>query len=404
MSFDDLLIKRRKKYFSKLSRYAKYVFNDHFVLVLVFLLGALAYQYSELLKTWSDQLVIGKIVWIIALSFAVFFGKLLTLAEAADQVFLVVKEEEWQTYIKASKKRSMVLPTTFLLLLLGMAMPVLILAGRNGSMDYLLIAFSLMSLKWSHLTLEELAIRKEAGPKAAYLKKGLFMVTVVGLSLAFFWNSLVAALVSLGCAIGLHMWLSRSVFKNYPLIDWENLVHMEEKRLSKVNRLINLFTDVPLVKNKAKRRLYLDGLVKLMSGSNNTYQYLYARLFARGADYIGLYSRLAVIGMGILLFSSQIYMSLIINALVLFLIGFQLIPFYNELDQHILAQLYPKAVKEKRQAFKRILFYLLGLASVLFSLATLVGADWLIAIISIGTNLGFTAFFVFFYVDNRLGK
>lgn len=213
MSFDDLLIKRRKKYFSKLSRYAKYVFNDHFVLVLVFLLGALAYQYSELLKTWSDQLVIGKIVWIIALSFAVFFGKLLTLAEAADQVFLVVKEEEWQTYIKASKKRSMVLPTTFLLLLLGMAMPVLILAGRNGSMDYLLIAFSLMSLKWSHLTLEELAIRKEAGPKAAYLKKGLFMVTVVGLSLAFFWNSLVAALVSLGCAIGLHMWLSRSVLK-----------------------------------------------------------------------------------------------------------------------------------------------------------------------------------------------
>ncbi|UJF15187.1 ABC transporter permease [Jeotgalibaca sp. MA1X17-3] len=55
MNFEDLLKKRRSVQFKKMSRYMKYIFNDHFVIVMFFLLGALAFQYSELLKTLPTE-------------------------------------------------------------------------------------------------------------------------------------------------------------------------------------------------------------------------------------------------------------------------------------------------------------------------------------------------------------
>ncbi|HRM19245.1 MAG TPA: ABC transporter permease, partial [Trichococcus flocculiformis] len=51
MNLDSIWKRRQQLHLKKFSRYSKYIFNDHFVLVLLFLLGALAYQYSEFVKT-----------------------------------------------------------------------------------------------------------------------------------------------------------------------------------------------------------------------------------------------------------------------------------------------------------------------------------------------------------------
>ncbi|HEO6930782.1 TPA: ABC transporter permease, partial [Streptococcus agalactiae] len=45
-----LFNKRRSLFLTQNSKYLRYVFNDHFVLVLMFLSGFLLYQYSQLLK------------------------------------------------------------------------------------------------------------------------------------------------------------------------------------------------------------------------------------------------------------------------------------------------------------------------------------------------------------------
>lgn len=51
-----LFNKRRSLFLTQNSKYLRYVFNDHFVLVLMFLSGFLLYQYSQLLKTFQKHI------------------------------------------------------------------------------------------------------------------------------------------------------------------------------------------------------------------------------------------------------------------------------------------------------------------------------------------------------------
>ena len=94
------LFKKRKQDFQKLHRkYLPYVLNDHFVLVLVFLLGYVLYQYSQLLRHFPEN------HWpiIICLIFLTFFllqvGSVATYLEEADRQFLLAKENQLITYI-----------------------------------------------------------------------------------------------------------------------------------------------------------------------------------------------------------------------------------------------------------------------------------------------------------------
>lgn len=46
---NKLFEKRRQRHFMLLLKYWRLVFNDHFVIALFFILGALAYSYSQML-------------------------------------------------------------------------------------------------------------------------------------------------------------------------------------------------------------------------------------------------------------------------------------------------------------------------------------------------------------------
>lgn len=70
-------------------------------------------------------------------------------------------------------------------------------------------------------------------------------------------------------------------------LDWEKMVHVEEHRLHQIYQFINLFTDVPEITAKIKRRRYLDPiLTHIKRESKNTYLYLFARRLARGSDLV----------------------------------------------------------------------------------------------------------------------
>ena len=45
----ELFKERRRRFRSRCAKYSRYVFNDHFVLVLLFLLGFILVQYSQFL-------------------------------------------------------------------------------------------------------------------------------------------------------------------------------------------------------------------------------------------------------------------------------------------------------------------------------------------------------------------
>lgn len=52
----QLYKQRARLHLEKMMKYMKYIFNDHLMIVLFFLLGGLALSYSSLLKTLTAPL------------------------------------------------------------------------------------------------------------------------------------------------------------------------------------------------------------------------------------------------------------------------------------------------------------------------------------------------------------
>ena len=51
-----LFKERSKRFNARCAKYSRYVFNDHFILVLLFLLGFVLVQYSQLLKLFYQKI------------------------------------------------------------------------------------------------------------------------------------------------------------------------------------------------------------------------------------------------------------------------------------------------------------------------------------------------------------
>ncbi len=397
MTVLNLLSERRKTHYKKMSRYTKYVFNDHFVIVMLFIFGALAYQYAEFLKTVEPPFTTGKLVWLVLLSALIFFGKLTTLVEAADSVFLAAKEADWQAYLKKVRLTSMIVPASILLLVLGIAMP-MIDAGQEIS-PVRLVAFYgiLLLLKWLELGIQLVSLQMPVKVNKQRLGVLLFLLSLSLLATAFFINEW----VGLGLAAVLSFLINQWLLKEEGLINWSKVVDHEEKRSANINRLINLFTDVPTVKNHAKRRKYLDSIVRFLAGKNNANQYLYARIFVRGGNYGGMFVRLTAIGMIIFMVTNLPIISLALNVLFIYLTGFQLFSLYDETQENILVRLYPESIEQKDKGFKDLLVKILLAQSLLFAFATTIGINIAIGGTALVLNGLFSYLFIHFYFSKR---
>ena len=164
------------------------------------------------------------------------------------------------------------------------------------------------------------------------------------------------------------------------LLNFEALIDLEADRMGRLYRFYNLFTDVPGLANSVHRRRYLDPLLKLVKPSKSeTWAYLYLRGFLRVGEYLGLYLRLLVIGAIIVAVLSQWWLLLGFAILFLYMVGFQLLPFFFQYDEIVFTHLYPVAPNQKLAAFERLLMTLLLLEVVVFTLVALIRLQWLAA-------------------------
>ena len=130
-----------------------------------------------------------------------------------------------------------------------------------------------------------------------------------------------------------------------------------------------MFTDVPKLKEKNKRRKWLDPLLSLVSyQQKNTYRYLYLRTFLRSSDYLGLYIRLTVIGIFILLSLTSLLPQLIGAGLFVYMTGFQLSMLRKQHDHIIWHDLYPLANTAKNDAIQQLLQNILLIQTAVFAL------------------------------------
>ncbi|MDR1521431.1 MAG: ABC transporter permease [Streptococcaceae bacterium] len=366
---NDLFSKRCRHHFIQMNKYLRYVLNDHFVLACLFLLGSTTYYYSETLKVLSQDFLLGKICLLIIFTLHSLFGHLATLIKEADKVFLLPKEKKFKKYFHQAINYSLIMPTVGAVLLVGFLMPLMIISMKATWLSFICVCVGLFLWKRVDIIFQFLVFLQEG---MTTLRANLFLIIEFIIRLITFYIGVfispVVMLLLVGIiAIGTEIYL-RNLSNNFAL-KWDLLIDKERMRIHRIYRFFSLFTDVPGVATKVKRRKYFDGLLKKIKPVHkNTFLYLYWRTFLRGTEYSSLVLRLSIIGVLGLIFINQPIVSLLVAALLFYLIGFQLLPIYSSYDYMQMTKLYPVSIKEKQHSLMEIFTVILGLVTCLFIL------------------------------------
>ncbi|MGT2895162.1 ABC transporter permease [Streptococcus entericus] len=285
----ELFEERRRSFYQRLATYLPYVFNDHFVLVLMVGLGVLLYQYRELLNNPPSSSF-----WLYGL-FCVFGLGLLSVGQVAtyilppDRHYLLTKETVLVGLVKEANRRAALFGS--LVQLAGWCLLYPLLHQLGWSV-------------WSFIAF-------------------LIVVTLVKLILAN------RRLMRLGRQNGL---------------DWDKLVTTEAQRQQRLLQFFALFTNVKGITSSVKKRPYLNVLNRFApKGQGKLYHQLFWRAFLRSGDYLGLFLRLTGLAMLSLFGVSSPYLGAGLAGMLNFLLSFQLLALSNHYDHHYLLKVMPLA-------------------------------------------------------------
>lgn len=395
---NNLWKKRLNLYLKRMIKYYRYVFNDHFVIALLFLLGGISYTYSNFIKSLNVDLSYpwAKPVVIIVLIVMLQFGKVGTLIDEPDKVFLLPQEKGMREYLMKAQKRAWVSNSVIQIVVWIVLLPFIYYGVHLNLVESIILLLSQVALKVIQVNLffiRAFEAKYQAG------KYSLILNYVVPL-IVYMLGLYASIYLALGITVGLILYL-KSLPKN-KIIQWNYLIDVEKLRLMRKYSFFNLFTDVPQVKKKAKRRKYLDWLIPKFK---NVYGYLFIRAIIRNGEYSGLYIRLTVIEFIVLLFIPKFWLSLVIGMLFIYLIGFQMLPLYKYFDDNVSVHLYPLETNSKGKEFKSILLALLIINAFLATIAVYIAIqNLLLSGAFLALVLVESILFVYGYANLRLEK
>lgn len=381
------------------SRYLRYIFNGHLVIVFLFLLGTAGFYYQEWIKTLGSEFP-AAIIMAVLLALVLTYSPTLTFLSEADKIFLLPLETRLGDYFKRGMILSLVLQSYLLLIILALVMPMYVkVSGTSFSIfiPYLILLVVMKGLN--------LLIRWKVGYDIDSSTHKVdstvrFFVNGVMLYLLFSGANLILIVVPAVVLVLLTIFYHRQA-KDKGL-KWEHLIEQEEKRMGAFYRIANLFTDVPKLKDQVKRRKWLDMFLGNVSFSQkNTFSHIFLRTFFRSGDYWGLFLRLTIIGAIAIYFLTYGPGQTILALLFLYLTGFQLLPLWNHHQHKLWLDLYPVGITAKEKAFTKLLTMIMVIQTGVFGLVILVKQDPLTAGSTVILGLVFTFAFVHLYSKKR---
>lgn len=399
----NLYRRRLSSHLREMFKYLRLVFNDHFVFALLIFIGGLGLAYSNGLKDLQPGLWWAKPVIIAVLLVVLQLGRLASLFQDADVVFLLPKEAQVRQYLKGARWYSEGLAFIYQLFFMFILLPFIQVTAGMSVPALTMIAVTQLLLKDSAFSL---AIMSRFQIKSIWIQESLWLnwlAPFVILVLSVYGQPIIGLVLALISVIGLRVADARMDAVPF---DWWKTISLENNRMLGVYRFFNLFTNVPMLKGVAKRRRYLDGLLNIVKAiPRNAYLYLYSRGIVRSGEFSGLYLRLTVLGMLLLYFVRGTWLPILLAALFLYLIGFQLIPFYWQFDDIVFTHLYPIADSVRVRSFKRLMYTLLGLTAGLFLIIVIVAnLSWQITVALVVVELLEVFLMVQYYLPLRLRR
>lgn len=370
MNSNELWKERFSLFMQEMQKYLRYIFNGHFVIVLVIGLGGLAYYYSEWVDTLDSSFPAALLIAII-MGIPLTNSPVYTFLKEPDMFFLLPVETKLNDYFRRSIRLSMVFQGYILLMFVAVAMP-LYAAVENGQLkDFfyifavlLVIKYFNIRIKWAMLRFQEDSVRRMDSIVRYFLNFGIALFL-------FSKAPIIFVLVLLAVLVAIFLYFEKAT--KHKLLKWELLIDLESKRTMTFYRFANMFTDVPKLKEKIARRSWLNPIMSLVSFRHeNTYSYLYVRTFCRSSDYLGLYVRLTLIGSFVLLSLTSLIPQIIGAGLFVYVTGFQLIAIRRQHENIIWHDLYPISESTKNEAVQKLLVNVLVIQTIIFSVVALI--------------------------------
>jgi ABC-2 type transport system permease protein len=184
----------------------------------------------------------------------------------------------------------------------------------------------------------------------------------------------------------------------------DQLITNDQHRLERFYRLASLFTDVRELSTRVKKRRLLSRMLtsRVTLKQSETYMYLYRLTFSRSEDYLGLSSRLVVIGGIALAAIDQPILSFGVGVLFIYLIGIQLLPLFSHHDTKLWLMLYPVNKQEKMRTFLQLLTALLSIVVLMYTSTLMFRLTVLDGLLFLVLASVFAYGFVWIYAKNKL--
>ena len=396
---------RVRKYQKKSMKYIRYMLNDHFLIVLFFLFGFIMVQYSS----WIQSIRVLELPLLgllgALLASVPFFGGVATLLEPADGIFLSVVGQDFKAYLQKAIRRSWMFPILVMLASTGIIFPIVAQAfGTNLSM---FVKLFLLQVFFKDLLFRCTKYAYRGVFHFTWMEKlGIYMIAVVNFFGMFLWISEGWSMVLLVIPVLLSIFVEQYYGKAAFVYQFDKMIEMELERQQRIYRLFALFVDVPMLhKPHAHRRTYLDGVLKMLVGNQPSgHRYLVSRTVIRTSQYMSLLLQLAVVSFVVALFSQPYYWNFIVNALLMMLLGFQLVGVIqsaNTQNSHFASLVDSNT---RLQDDLSVLMLTMVASGIVIGISSAIGIRELIGLVGIFFYPIFGVFFTQFYLRFRFIK
>lgn len=396
----DLWKERFGTFAKETGSYLRYIFNGHLMIVVLFLLGTAAFYYQDWIKTLQSDF---PAAWIIAfiLAAVLTYSPVQTFLTEADKIFLLPLETKLGDYFRKSVIFSLSLQSYLLLMVLAVLMPLHVKVHGADFKSFFILLIAVILIKLVNLLIRwhvQHYIESSVKMMDSIIR---FFINTVLIYFIFSGAQILFAIVPALIFVFLYLYYKKQTADKG--LKWEQLIEDEERRMNAFYRVANMFTDVPKLRGRTRRRKWLDWLVnRIPYRQDLAFSHLYIRTFARAGDYFGLLVRLTAIGGAALYFLTYGPGQILFALLFMYLTGFQLLPLWNHHENKLWVSLYPLSEKSRRKSFTSLLLGILIFQTAVFAGMVLIKGELVFGAFILAAGVAFALFFVYFYSINKL--
>ncbi len=357
-------VRQREEVLEKMN-YNKFIFNGHFLIFITIMIGAFALGYSNWLKD-IPQNINYRLIFSVILSICSIFP-MRTFFREADKLYLLPFEKHLTLYIRKALTYSyfnrLYLPVV--ILVIGLPLFYQLMGGKF----YLYITVMVLSFIFPILGLMMKWFWLKYGLEIWGINVLLFIVYASGYYTTLKVGAL-SGLLSIVVLIALIILLEN--INRGTFYQWETLITIEHNHKMNYYKFVNMFTDVKVLNERTVRRRYLDVFLKVPSpkkfNQNYMYKFLFVRSFARGKDAFFIVLRLLIIGLVLIWWIDQPFISAILDALIMYLLILQLSQFYKQQAYGLWPQVWPVSEGQVVKGYHQFLINIMLVLGIILSI------------------------------------